>query len=113
MIINKFSSHPSTSAIVTIFVADYPVQRGLHPSHQLTESDIHESQLAEQIGLKWKDLARELGFLRSTIDMIENEKLSISFIFNFWSQDMSRDHNYTLRHKKTSRFTCGEKFILF
>ena len=26
---------------------------------------------------------------------------------------MSRDHNETLRHKKTSRFTFGEKFILF
>ena len=58
-----------------IFVADYPVQKGLDPYHQLTESDIHESQLAEQIGLKWKDLARELGFLQSTIDMIEKEKL--------------------------------------
>ena len=58
-----------------IFIADYPVQKGLDPCHQLTESDIHESQLAEQIGLKWKDLARELGFLQSTIDMIEKEKL--------------------------------------
>ena len=36
-----------------------------------------------------------------------------SFIFNFWSREMSRDHNETLRHKKTSRFTFGEKFILF
>ena len=36
-----------------------------------------------------------------------------SFIFNFWLREMSRDHNETLRHKKTSRFTCGEKFILF
>ena len=58
-----------------IFVADYSVQKGLDPCHQLTESDILESQLAEQIGLKWKDLARELGFLQSTIDMIEKEKL--------------------------------------
>ena len=48
---------------------------GLDPSHKLTESDIHESHLPEQIGLKWKDLARELGFVQSTIDMIENEKL--------------------------------------
>ena len=55
-------------------MTDYPVQRGLDPSHQLTESDIHESHLPEQIGLKWKDLARELGFLQSTIDMIEKEK---------------------------------------
>ena len=38
--------------------------------------------------------------------------LPISFVFNFWSHDMSHDHNQTLRHKKTSRFTSGEKFIL-
>ena len=75
MTINKLSSHLSPSAIFTIFVTDYPVQRGLDPSHQLTESDIHESHLPEQIGLKWKDLARELGFLQSTIDMMEKEKL--------------------------------------
>ena len=60
---------------VTIFVTDYSVQMGLDPSHKLTESDIHESHLPEQIGLKWKDLARELGFVQSTIDIIENEKL--------------------------------------
>ena len=60
---------------VTIFFTDYSVQMGLDPSHKLAESDIHESHLPEQIGLKWKDLARELGFVQSTIDMIENEKL--------------------------------------
>ena len=75
MTINKLSSHLSPSTIVTIFVTDYLSQRGLDPSHQLTESDLHESHLPEQIGLKWKDLARELGFLQSTIDMIEKEKL--------------------------------------
>ena len=75
MTINKLSSHLSPCAIVTIFVTDFPVQRGLDPSHQLTESDVHESHLPEQIGLKWKDFARELGFLQSTTDMIENEKL--------------------------------------
>ena len=36
-----------------------------------------------------------------------------SFIFNFWLRDMSRDHNETLTHKKTWRFTFGGKFILF
>ena len=36
----------------------------------------------------------------------------ISLIFNFWSRDMSRDHNETLRHKKTSRFTFGENIII-
>ena len=49
MTINKLSSNLSPSAIVTIFVTDYPVQRGLDPSHQLTESDIYESHLPEQI----------------------------------------------------------------
>ena len=29
----------------------------------------------------------------------------ISFIFNSLSRDMSSDHNLTLRHKRTSRFT--------
>ncbi|CAH3133679.1 unnamed protein product [Porites lobata] len=57
---------------------DHPVQRSLDPSHQLTESDINESQLPEQIGLKWKDLARELGFRQSTINMIEEEKRHIT-----------------------------------
>ena len=32
-----------------------------------------------------------------------------SIIFNFWSRDMSLDHNKTLRHKKISRFSFGEK----
>ena len=50
----------------------------LDPSHQLTESDIHERQLSEQIGLKWKDLARKLGFLQGTINMIEEEKRHIT-----------------------------------
>ena len=61
---------------VSIFVADYSVQMDLDPNNKLTESDIHESHLPEQIGLKWKDLARELGFVRSTIDVIEKENCS-------------------------------------
>ena len=47
---------------------------GLDPSHQLTEQDIHASQLPDNIGVKWKDLARYLGFSESTIDTIEKEK---------------------------------------
>ena len=47
---------------------------GLDPSHQLTEQDIHASQLPDNIGVKWKDLARELGFYESTIETIEKEK---------------------------------------
>ena len=38
-------------------------------------SDIHENCLPEQIGLKWIDLARELGFVQSIIDIIEKQKL--------------------------------------
>ena len=38
-------------------------------------SDIHENRLPEQIGLKWVDLARELGFVQSVIDIIEKQKL--------------------------------------
>ena len=73
---NKQTQQPALPpAIGTIFVTDYPVQRVLDPSHQLTESDIHEGNLPEQIGLKWKDLARELGFCQGIIDIIENEKL--------------------------------------
>ena len=34
------------------------------------------------------------------------------FLFNFWLRDMSRDHNETLRHKKTSRFTFQGKILL-
>ena len=79
MIISKTSSRLKfASAIDTIFVTDHPLQRSLDPSHQLTESDINESQLPEQIGLKWKDLARELGFRQSTINMIEEEKRHIT-----------------------------------
>ena len=48
---------------------------GFDPSHQLTESDIHESNLPEQIGVKWKGLARELGFSQSIIEIIENENV--------------------------------------
>ena len=33
----------------------------------------------------------------------------ISFIFDFLSRHMSLDHNKTLRHKKISRFSFGEK----
>ena len=60
---------------VSIFVTGYSVQMGLDPNNKLTESDIYKSHLPEQIGLKWKDLARELGFIQSTIDVIEKEKL--------------------------------------
>ncbi|XP_078367316.1 uncharacterized protein LOC144651254 isoform X3 [Oculina patagonica] len=45
----------------------------LHPLYGLTESDIHTRQLPDDIGKRWKDLARELGFKKALIDAIENE----------------------------------------
>ena len=33
--------------------------------------------------------------------------------FSIFGHVTSRDNNYSLRHKKTARFTFGEKFILF
>lgn len=43
-------------------------------NHQLMERDIHENQLAENIGRNWKDLARALGFREAVIEAIEMEK---------------------------------------
>jgi len=47
---------------------------GLDRNHQMTEHDIHVSQLPDSIGVKWKDLARALGFIEATIEAIEKEK---------------------------------------
>ena len=47
---------------------------GLNPSQQLTENIIHEIQLPEHVGNRWKDLARALGYNQSIIDAIEKEK---------------------------------------
>ena len=44
---------------------------GLDPSHQLTESDIHDNKLPEKIGSKWRDLARALGYEEADIDSIQ------------------------------------------
>ena len=40
----------------------------------LTEADFHEKKLADDIGLKWKDLARALGFNQAFVDVTETEK---------------------------------------
>ena len=40
----------------------------------MTERDIHDSHLPDDIGLKWKDLARALGYKEATIEAIEREK---------------------------------------
>lgn len=47
----------------------------LDPTLVLTEKLIHENQLPELIGpVKWKDLARVLGFSETNIDEIQIEK---------------------------------------
>ena len=38
------------------------------------ESDIHNYELPYRIGVKWKDLARALGYFEPRIDAIEEEK---------------------------------------
>jgi len=46
----------------------------LQPLHRLTEGDIHSRHLPDDIGTRWKDLARELGFKEVFIDAIKSEK---------------------------------------
>jgi len=53
-----------------------PTQMGLDRNHQMTEYDIHVSQLPDSVGVKWKGLARALGFIEATIEAIEKEKSS-------------------------------------
>ena len=53
-----------------------PDQMGLDRNHPITESDIHENKLPNDIGPNWKDLARELSYNQATIDAIENEKVN-------------------------------------
>lgn len=42
--------------------------------HRLTESDIHSCHLPDDIGTRWKDLARGLGYKEAFITSIESEK---------------------------------------
>jgi len=44
--------------------------------HGLTESDIHRHHLPDDIGTRWKDLARELEFKETCITNIESDKVS-------------------------------------
>ena len=46
----------------------------LQPLKRLTEADIHSRNLPDDIGTRWKDLARQLGFKEVFIDTIETEK---------------------------------------
>ena len=49
-------------------------QLGWDLKFTLKEADLHEKKLLDDIGLKWKDLARALGFEQTFIDVTENEK---------------------------------------
>ena len=42
--------------------------------HRLTEQEIHSRCLPDDIGTRWKDLARELGFKEACITATESEK---------------------------------------
>ena len=48
----------------------------LDPCHPLTESDVYESGLHEDIGTRWMELARKLGFQKSVIDSIKSDNPS-------------------------------------
>lgn len=47
---------------------------GLDPSHQLTESDIHDNKLPEKVGDNWRDVARALVYEEADIDSIQTDK---------------------------------------
>ena len=42
--------------------------------YTLTEADFHEKGLPDDIGVKWKELARALGFNHAFIDITEEQK---------------------------------------
>lgn len=42
--------------------------------NQLTESEIHSLHLPDDIGKRWKDLARQLGFKEAFIDVTESDR---------------------------------------
>lgn len=47
---------------------------GLDPSRQLTEKDIHNYRLPQNVGEKWKDLARALNNREAEIKRIQKEQ---------------------------------------
>ena len=49
-------------------------QNGWDRKYALKEADLHDTNLADDIGVGWRDLARALGFSESSIDIIEKEK---------------------------------------
>ena len=49
-------------------------QHGWDLKYPMEEADFHENKLPEDIGEKWKDLARSLGFNHAFINSTEKEK---------------------------------------
>ncbi|XP_068682260.1 paramyosin-like isoform X2 [Montipora foliosa] len=49
-------------------------QSAWNPKDPVSEGVIYEKMLADEIGPKWKDLARALGFLQADIDSIQHDK---------------------------------------
>ena len=46
---------------------------GLDPNHQMTEREIHDYHIPEDVAVLWKDLARALKFFQSVIKTIKEE----------------------------------------
>ena len=46
---------------------------GLDPSHQMTEREIHDYLIPEEVGVHWRDLARALNFFQNVIKTIKEE----------------------------------------
>ena len=63
---------------ILLLITDDSIQIGLNPSHQLTEDILHQYQLPEQIGDRWRDLARAFGYSEAIIDATEKDKGSFT-----------------------------------
>ena len=61
------------SSLIFNFVASSN-QNGWDRKYALKEADLHDTNLADDIGVGWRNLARALGFSESSIDIIEKEK---------------------------------------
>ena len=48
-------------------------QLGWDRKYTLKEADFHENKLPDDIGVKWKELARELGFNHAFIDITKDK----------------------------------------
>ena len=73
--IKPFQPHSGSFNLCYCCVTDQnPIQMGLDPSHQVTDTDIHEYELPEKIGDKWRDLARALKYSEASINMIQKDQ---------------------------------------